>query len=86
MRLLGPTGRFTKKGRYVKCTGKYYYWCYLDIKLPMLALPVVPEKKKKAKHFISWFLASNNLGGWDFDLFREKLSPKNIFPTERFGN
>lgn len=47
MRLLGPTVRFTKKGRYVKCTGKYYYWCYLDIKLPMLALPVVPEKKKK---------------------------------------
>lgn len=51
MKLPELTVRFAKKRPYVKCTGKYYYWCYLNIKLFRLALPVVHEKK--AKHFIS---------------------------------
>lgn len=35
------------KGPYVNRTGKYYYLYYLNIKLFMLALPLVLGKKKK---------------------------------------
>lgn len=42
---IGINCEVCKKGPYVKCSGKYYYWCYLNINLFMLALPVIHEKR-----------------------------------------
>lgn len=43
--------RFVKKRLYVKCIGKYYYWCYLNIKFFRLVFFVVYEKKLNILYF-----------------------------------